>query len=194
MAHSGIGALVGVVILAELGDCRRFASSREAVRHAGPDITVHRSDQRRAPGHLSRQRPPAPRWAPVAAAQQAPRTTSPDRASYEQAAERLGGNRASPAIARRLLTHHTPRELGEEALAPARTHPGRARHASPSPMRRGQLPAFRCRHVRVGGPERPSRRNALPPATPITIMSPTRRTAGSRTEISTGAPPAPTAR
>jgi hypothetical protein len=63
MAHYGIGPLVAVTILSELGDCQRFSSSRQAVRYAGIDITVHQSDQRRAPGHLSRQGPPALRWA-----------------------------------------------------------------------------------------------------------------------------------
>src|SRR5215218_1367934 len=52
MAHYGIGELTAVTILAELGDCRRFSSSRHAVRYGGLDITVHQSDQRRAPGHL----------------------------------------------------------------------------------------------------------------------------------------------
>src|SRR5215216_3859752 len=52
MAHYGIGGLTAVTILAELGDCRRFSSSRHAVRYGGLDITVHQSDQRRAPGHL----------------------------------------------------------------------------------------------------------------------------------------------
>ena len=45
--HYGIGALTSVTILAELGDVRRFSSSREAVRYAGMDITVHASDKRR---------------------------------------------------------------------------------------------------------------------------------------------------
>jgi transposase len=63
MAHYGIGELTAVTILAELGDARRFSSSRHAVRYSGLDITVHQSDQRRAPGHLSRQGPPALRWA-----------------------------------------------------------------------------------------------------------------------------------
>ena len=42
-------------------------------------------------------------------------------ATNEQAAERLGGNRACLAIARKLLlrSYHTLRELGEEALQPA---------------------------------------------------------------------------
>src|SRR3954469_12419973 len=60
MKHYGIGELTAVTILAELGDARRFSSSRHAVRYAGLDITVHQSDQRRAPGHLSRQPRPGP--------------------------------------------------------------------------------------------------------------------------------------
>ena len=120
MRHYGIGPLTAVTILAELGDARRFSSSREAVRYAGLDITVHQSDQRRAPGHLSRQGPagaalgavrgravrPAARLAPTA-----PTTCRPP--------QRLGGNRACLAVARKLLkrSYHTLRELGEEALA-----------------------------------------------------------------------------
>jgi transposase len=121
MAHYGIGELTAVTILAELGDCRRFSSSRHAVRYAGLDITVHQSDQRRAPGHLSRQGPPALRWALFEAAQNGRRTGSPDRDYYTQAAERLGDNRACLAIARKLLkrSYHTLRELGEEALQAA---------------------------------------------------------------------------
>ena len=69
MTHYGIGELTAVTILAELGDCTRFSSSRQAVRYAGLDITVHQSDQHRSPGHLSRQGPPALRWALFEAAQ-----------------------------------------------------------------------------------------------------------------------------
>jgi transposase len=49
------------------------------------------------------------------------RRGSPDRGYYEQAAARLGGNRACLSIARKLIkrAHHTLRELGEEALQPA---------------------------------------------------------------------------
>jgi transposase len=121
MRHYGIGALTAVTILAELGDARRFACSRNAVRYAGLDVTVYQSDQRRAPGHLSRQGPPALRWALYEAAQLARRADSPDHAYYRQAAERLGGNRACLAVARKLLkrSYHTLRELGDEALQPA---------------------------------------------------------------------------
>ena len=121
MAHYGIGALTAVTILAELGDCRRVSNSRHAVRYSGMDITVYQSDQRRSPGHLSRQGPPALRWSLYDAAHRARRRGSPDRPYYEQAAERLGGNRACPALARKLLkrSYHTLRELGEQALQPA---------------------------------------------------------------------------
>jgi len=117
----GIGELTAVTILAELGDCRRFRSSRRAVRYAGLDITVSQSDQRRSPGHLSRQGPPALRWALFEAAQVARRRNSPDRGYYEQASDRLGSNRACLAIARKLLkrSYHALCELGEEALQPA---------------------------------------------------------------------------
>ena len=121
MAHYGIGELTAVVVLAELGDARRFSSSRDAVRYAGIDITVYQSDQHRAPGHLSRQGPPALRWALYEAAQTARRTGSPDHDYYQQAAARLGGNRACLAVMRKLLkrSYHTLRELGDEALQPA---------------------------------------------------------------------------
>jgi len=42
LAHYGIEPVTAVTILAELGDTNRFSSSREAVRYAGLDITVHR--------------------------------------------------------------------------------------------------------------------------------------------------------
>jgi len=58
---------------------------------------------------------------------------------------------------------------------------------SRTPMHRGRLPASSCRHVRVDGLQRLSGRNAYPSGiTPSTIMSPTRRTKGSRTEIRLG--------
>ena len=122
MTHYGIGELTAVTILAELGDVSRFSSSRQAVRYCGLDVTVSQSDQRRAPGHISRQGPPALRWALYEAAQVARRgERSPDREYYLATKERIGGNRACIAVARKLLkrSYHTLRELGEEALAPA---------------------------------------------------------------------------
>ena len=109
-----------MTILAELGDTRRFQNSRDAVRYGGLDITVRESDQRRAPGHLSRQGPPALRWALYEAAQSARRKGSPDRPYYDQLAARIGGNRACIAISRKFLkrSYHILRALGDQALEP----------------------------------------------------------------------------
>ena len=115
----GIGELTSITILAELGDARRFSSSRDAVRYAGLDVTVSQSDQRRSPGHISRQGPPALRWALYEAAQVARHPGSPDRDYYLQAKERLGGNRACLTVARKLLkrSYHVLRDLEDEATA-----------------------------------------------------------------------------
>src|SRR6266536_1290780 len=53
----GVGAISATAIVAELGDGRRFASSDDAVRHSGLDVTVHQSDNKRAAGHLSHEGP-----------------------------------------------------------------------------------------------------------------------------------------
>jgi transposase len=121
MRHYGIGPQVACAILAELGDARRFSSSRQAVRFAGLDITVHESDTKRRPGHLSRQGPPVLRWAAFEAAESACKPSSPDHADYLQLKDRVGQNRAVLSIARKLLrrAHHTLRELGDDALLPA---------------------------------------------------------------------------
>jgi transposase len=116
----GVGPVSATAILAELGDCRRFSSSDDAVRHAGLDITVYQSDQKRAPGRLSHEGPELLRWALYEAAVSAARASSPDRSYYLQVAERIDHNRACLSVARKLCrrAYHLLRELGEEALAP----------------------------------------------------------------------------
>jgi transposase len=115
-AEYGIGALTAVVVWSEMGDARRFAHSRDAVRHAGLDITVYSSDSKRSPGRLSRQGSPLLRWALFEAGRCAGRASSPDHAYYAQVAARLGGQRATLSVARKLA--HRLRALGEQALAP----------------------------------------------------------------------------
>jgi transposase len=122
----GIGPVTAVAIWAELGDVGRFRSSRFAVRHAGLDITVSASDTKRTPGKLARQGPPVLRWALFEAATYAARASSPDHASYRQVTQRLGGNRARVAVARKLARrcYHTLAALGDAALAPVGTDLG----------------------------------------------------------------------
>jgi len=121
-AEYGIGALTAVAIWAEMGDCRRFSSSRDAVRHTGLDVTVYSSDGKRTAGHLSRQGPPVLRWALFEAAQCGARKTSPDLAYYTGVKERIGGNRAALSVARKLArrVHHRLRALGDEAFVDVR--------------------------------------------------------------------------
>jgi transposase len=119
MSHYGVGELTSVALLSELGDTRRFSSSKKAVRYAGMDITVHSSDDKRAAGKLSRQGPPVLRWAAYEVAKRAWRKNSPDHEYYLQNKERIGAGRATLSIARKLIrrAHHTLGELGEEAIS-----------------------------------------------------------------------------
>jgi transposase len=80
--HFGIGELTAPMILCELGDVGRLSASRKAVRCAGLDIGVHRSDRRSRVGKLTRQGSPQLRWALFEAAQSACRPQSPDHADY----------------------------------------------------------------------------------------------------------------
>ena len=118
--HHGIGAITAPTILAELGDARRFGGGEQVVRATGLDITVHASDDKGSPGHLSRQGPEVLRWALFEAAKAAARPSSPDYAYYQQVKARQGGNRATLAVARKLArrVRHTLLALGDAAMAP----------------------------------------------------------------------------
>jgi transposase len=121
MGHYGIGELTAPTILCELGDVARLSASRKAVRCAGLDVGVHRSDRRSRPGKLTRQGSPQLRWALYESAQAACRPTSPDRADYSALKKRgLSHTRASLTISRKLARRcfHTLRELGPDALEP----------------------------------------------------------------------------
>ncbi len=121
MGHFGIGELTAPMILTELGDVTRLSASRQAVRCAGLDIGVYRSDRRSRVGKLTRQGSPQLRWALFEAAQSACRSQSPDHADYLALRARgLSHVRASMTIARKLArrSFHTLRELGPSALEP----------------------------------------------------------------------------
>jgi transposase len=121
MRHFGIGELTAPAIVCELGDATRLSRSRKAVRCAGLDVGIHRSDRRSRPGKLTKQGSPDLRWALFEAAQSACRPTSPDHAEYLALKARgLSHTRASLTIARKLArrSFHTLRELGPAALDP----------------------------------------------------------------------------
>jgi transposase len=113
----GIGPLLGAIIWSEMGDTRRFSSSKQAVRFTGLDITVHDSDGHRPPGRLARQGSATLRWALVEAAQHASKKQSPDYAYYQQVRRRVGASRAALSVARKHTRriHHILRRLGDDA-------------------------------------------------------------------------------
>ena len=120
----GMGELTALVTLCELGDVGRLSASRKAVRMAGIDIGVHRSDRRSRVGKLNRQGSPHLRWALYEAALSACRPSSPDHADYLALKARgLSHTRASLTIARKLArrSFHILRELGPAALEPVPT-------------------------------------------------------------------------
>lgn len=115
----GVGPLLATVIWEEMGDTRRFTSSRHAVRHTGLDITIYSSDGKRLRRpKITRQGPPLLRWALFEAAVHAHKKTSPDHDTYLQLVERLGKGRARLTLARKLARrcHHRLRALGDVAF------------------------------------------------------------------------------
>jgi transposase len=124
MGLYGMGELTSLVTLCELGDVGRLSASRKAVRMAGIDIGVHRSDRRARVGKLTRQGSPQLRWALYEAALAACRPSSPDHDDYlALKARRLSHTRATLTIARKLArrSYHLLRELGPAALDPVCT-------------------------------------------------------------------------
>ena len=120
----GMGELTSLVTLCELGDVGRLSASRKAVRLAGIDIGVHRSDRRARAGKLTRQGSAQLRWALYEAALSACRPSSPDHADYLALKARgLSYTRASLTIARKLArrSYHVLHALGPAALEPIAT-------------------------------------------------------------------------
>jgi transposase len=115
----GVGPLTALALTCWLGGAGRFTSARKAVRFAGLDITVHSSDGKRSPGHLSRQGPPVLRWAVYEAGKAHARADAPDHGYYAAVKDRKDGKRAALSEARKIIRRacHILSELGDDALA-----------------------------------------------------------------------------
>jgi len=114
----GVGELTSAIIWAEVGDARRFSSSRQLIRYGGLDVTVHESDQHRTRGHLSHQGSGTLRWAVYECGQAGARRTSPDYRYYQQVKTRCGHIEASLSVARKILrrSHHILVACGDDVL------------------------------------------------------------------------------
>src|SRR5215207_5437470 len=117
-AQYGIGGLIAVAVWSELGDCRRFSRSEQAVRHTGLDVSVDAPDRRRAGGFLSRQGPQTLRWALYEAAKNSSHLRSPDHDFYAAVKARHDGKIAAISVARKLARrcYHVLRSIEPELV------------------------------------------------------------------------------
>jgi transposase len=178
MTQYGMGEISALVTLCELGDVTRLRASRQAVRMAGIDIGVHRSDRHAQLGKLTRQGSAPLRWALYEAAQSASHRGSPDYHDYHALKTRgLSHTRASLTIARKLArrSYHILKALGPAALDPPDQ---RSNQAHPSPMRSQRAASSRSdrgTHAQRGGPPKTERPQSLHRNDRSTIKSPAAR-------------------
>jgi transposase len=100
----GVGRYTAMLIIAEIGDVRRFPTARHLCAWAGLTPTVRSSDGKARLGHISRQGSSILRWAVVEAATHVPTRGGPLRAQFERIAKRRGRRVARVAVARQILT------------------------------------------------------------------------------------------
>jgi transposase len=117
----GVGPVTALAMTCWLGGAGRFSSSRQAVRFAGLDITVHSSDGKGPPGRLSRQGPPVLRWTLYEAGKVCSHTAAPDHACYAAVKDRKNSKRAALSEARKIVRQASCilTELGDDALTAA---------------------------------------------------------------------------
>jgi transposase len=100
----GIGRYTALLIIAEIGEVKRFPTSKHLCQWAGLTPTIRSSDGKARLGHISRQGSTILRWALCEAAQHTPTGGGPLRAQYERIAKRRGSKIARVAVARQILT------------------------------------------------------------------------------------------
>jgi transposase len=136
----GVGPLIALVILAEIGDVSRFGSARKLASWAGLTPTVRGSDRTIRHGHISKQGSAWLRWALAEAAQNAKRHPQ-FTASYAALARRRGKKIATTAIARKLLTRawHLLTDAERTAICQAHaTAPASPDRTRPQPREGGR--------------------------------------------------------
>ncbi len=99
----GIGTYGAMLLVAEIGDIRRFADKQGLASYAGLVPRVRESAGKRQRGGITRQGSPWLRWILVEAAQTATRSSPAARRYYERLRRRKPGQVARVALARKLL-------------------------------------------------------------------------------------------
>ena len=182
MTQYGMGEISALVTLCELGDVTRLHASRQAVRMAGIDIGVHRSDRHAQLSKLTRQGSAPLRWALYEAAQSASHRTSPDYRDYHTLKARgLSHTRASLTIARKLArrSYHILRALGPNALDPPDKRSDTAHRSPMRSQRAASSRSDRGTHApRRSDPRKTERPQSLHRNDRSTIKSPATNTRG----------------
>jgi transposase len=100
----GIGRYTAMLVIAEVGEIKRFPTARHLCAWAGLTPTVRSSDGKARLGHISHQGSHILRWALTEAAQKIPTGSGPLRGRYDRITKRRGSRIAKVAVARQILT------------------------------------------------------------------------------------------
>ena len=103
MQLPGFGLVLGLTILAAIGDISRFGHPKKLVGYAGLGAGVHASGEKYQEKSITKAGRKELRWALVEAAWVAVRSDPYWKAQYQRLQKRLHPNQAIVAIARRLL-------------------------------------------------------------------------------------------
>jgi transposase len=98
----GVGPVLGAVFVAEIGDVTRFSRPQQLCSWAGMTPKHHESDTKVHRGRITKQGNNLVRWAAVEAVKRL--RSGPVARAQARIAERRGGNIATVAAARKLLT------------------------------------------------------------------------------------------
>ncbi|HEV2176953.1 MAG TPA: transposase, partial [Terriglobia bacterium] len=99
----GIGAFIALLLVAEIGDLRRFPSAKHLVSYMGLAPSLYASGERRWTGQITKQGSSLLRWALVQAAHVAGRSGR-FAGYYQRQISRHGHAKAAVALARKLAT------------------------------------------------------------------------------------------
>lgn len=103
MTIPGIGALSALIILAELGDVKRFRTASQVVSYAGLCPSLYSSADKHRHGRITKQGPPLLRWILVQNAWQALKNSPELRLHYLTVQRRKGAQAAILSLSRKLL-------------------------------------------------------------------------------------------
>lgn len=103
MTHPGISHYAALMIVAEIGDIRRFNSGKKLVSFAGLNPSVHQSGDRFYTGHIAKQGSRNLRWILLQCANVAAQLDKRLKSYYMRKKLAKGHNKAIVAVARKML-------------------------------------------------------------------------------------------